>query len=72
MVGGIFSSVAVFALFIVVLLAAPQGLFGTATAGGCDGRERRADRRHGASGEPARAGRAACRRAVPASCSPAP
>jgi branched-chain amino acid transport system permease protein len=32
MVGGIFSSVAVFALFIVVLLAAPQGLFGGATA----------------------------------------
>ena len=28
LVGGIFSSVAVFALFIVVLLAAPQGLFG--------------------------------------------
>ena len=28
MVGGIFSSVAVFALFIVVLLARPQGLFG--------------------------------------------
>jgi branched-chain amino acid transport system permease protein len=28
MVGGIFASVAVFALFIVVLLAAPQGLFG--------------------------------------------
>jgi branched-chain amino acid transport system permease protein len=32
MVGGIFSSVAVFTLFIVVLLAAPQGLFGGATA----------------------------------------
>src|ERR1700758_4824971 len=32
LVGGIFSSVAVFALFIVVLLAAPQGLFGGATA----------------------------------------
>ncbi len=31
-VGGIFSSVAVFAIFIVVLLAAPQGLFGSATA----------------------------------------
>src|SRR6202453_3099760 len=30
--GGIFSSVAVFALFIVVLLAAPQGLFGASTA----------------------------------------
>ena len=28
LVGGIFSSVAVFTLFIVVLLAAPQGLFG--------------------------------------------
>jgi branched-chain amino acid transport system permease protein len=28
LVGGIFASVAVFALFIVVLLAAPQGLFG--------------------------------------------
>ena len=28
LVGGIFSSVAVFVLFIVVLLAAPQGLFG--------------------------------------------
>src|SRR6185503_13750481 len=28
MVGGIFASVAVFALFIVALLAAPQGLFG--------------------------------------------
>ncbi len=32
MVGGIFSSVAVFAIFIIVLLAAPQGLFGAATA----------------------------------------
>ena len=32
LVGGIFSSVAVFALFIVVLLAAPQGLFGSAAA----------------------------------------
>src|SRR3979490_2091131 len=32
LVGGIFSSVAVFALFIVVLLAAPQGLFGASTA----------------------------------------
>ena len=32
LVGGIFSSVAVFTLFIVVLLAAPQGLFGSATA----------------------------------------
>lgn len=31
-VGGIFSSVAVFALFIIVLLAAPQGLFGASTA----------------------------------------
>jgi branched-chain amino acid transport system permease protein len=30
LVGGIFSSVAVFAIFIVVLLAAPQGLFGAA------------------------------------------
>jgi len=28
-VGGIFASVAVFGLFIVVLLAAPQGLFGS-------------------------------------------
>src|SRR3954470_11208496 len=28
MVGGIFASVAVFALFIIVLLAAPQGMFG--------------------------------------------
>ena len=32
LVGGIFSSVAVFTLFIVVLLAAPQGLFGAAAA----------------------------------------
>jgi branched-chain amino acid transport system permease protein len=32
LVGGIFSSVAVFALFIVVLLAKPQGLFGASTA----------------------------------------
>jgi branched-chain amino acid transport system permease protein len=32
LVGGIFSSVAVFALFIVILLAAPQGLFGTPAA----------------------------------------
>jgi branched-chain amino acid transport system permease protein len=32
MVGGIFSSVAVFTLFIVVLLTAPQGLFGASTA----------------------------------------
>src|SRR5882724_9986524 len=31
-VGGIFASVAVFVVFIVVLLAAPQGLFGTAVA----------------------------------------
>jgi branched-chain amino acid transport system permease protein len=31
-VGGIFSSVAVFAIFIIVLLAAPQGLFGATTA----------------------------------------
>ena len=31
-IGGIFSSVAVFTLFIVVLLAAPQGLFGGAMA----------------------------------------
>jgi branched-chain amino acid transport system permease protein len=31
-VGGIFSSVAVFALFIVVLLATPQGLFGSPVA----------------------------------------
>ena len=32
LVGGIFSSVAVFTLFIIVLLAAPQGLFGSAAA----------------------------------------
>jgi branched-chain amino acid transport system permease protein len=32
LVGGIFSSVAVFALFIAVLLARPQGLFGFSTA----------------------------------------
>ncbi len=32
MVGGIFSSVAVFALFILVLLVAPQGLFGAPAA----------------------------------------
>lgn len=32
LVGGIFSSVAVFVLFIVVLLAAPQGLFGSSMA----------------------------------------
>jgi branched-chain amino acid transport system permease protein len=32
LVGGIFSSVAVFALFIVILLAAPQGLFGAPAA----------------------------------------
>lgn len=32
MVGGIFSSAAVFALFIIVLLIAPQGLFGVHTA----------------------------------------
>ncbi len=32
MVGGIFSSVAVFALFIAVLLAAPQGMFGAPAA----------------------------------------
>ncbi|OWT74347.1 MULTISPECIES: branched-chain amino acid ABC transporter permease [unclassified Achromobacter] len=31
-VGGVFSSIAVFVLFIVVLLAVPQGLFGSATA----------------------------------------
>jgi branched-chain amino acid transport system permease protein len=31
LVGGIFSSVAVFTLFIIVLLAAPQGLFGSST-----------------------------------------
>ncbi|TCZ52605.1 branched-chain amino acid ABC transporter permease [Roseicella aquatilis] len=32
MVGGIFSSVAVFAMFILVLLAAPQGMFGAPAA----------------------------------------
>ena len=32
LVGGVFASVAVFAVFICVLLAAPQGLFGTSTA----------------------------------------
>lgn len=32
MVGGVFASVAVFVVFIAVLLAAPQGLFGSATA----------------------------------------
>lgn len=32
LVGGIFSSVAVFSLFIIVLLAAPQGMFGAQTA----------------------------------------
>ena len=32
LVGGIFSSVAVFVLFIIVLLAAPQGLFGAQAA----------------------------------------
>jgi branched-chain amino acid transport system permease protein len=32
MVGGVFSSVAVFAVFIVVLLVAPQGLFGAPVA----------------------------------------
>ena len=32
LVGGIFASVAVFALFIVVLLIAPQGLFGSSAA----------------------------------------
>ena len=32
MVGGIFSSVAVFTLFIIVLLAAPQGMFGAQAA----------------------------------------
>ena len=43
LVGGIFSSVAVFTLFIIVLLAAPQGLFGLRPPhGGCD------DRGHGA------------------------
>ena len=30
--GGVFASVAVFAVFIVVLLAAPQGLFGVTVA----------------------------------------
>ena len=32
LVGGVFAGVAVFAVFIVVLLAAPQGLFGAAPA----------------------------------------
>ena len=32
LVGGIFASVAVFALFIIVLLIAPQGLFGSSAA----------------------------------------
>jgi branched-chain amino acid transport system permease protein len=32
LVGGIFSSVAVFVLFIIILLAAPQGLFGATVA----------------------------------------
>jgi branched-chain amino acid transport system permease protein len=32
MVGGVFASVAVFTAFIIVLLAAPQGLFGNRTA----------------------------------------
>ena len=32
LVGGIFASVAVFVVFIIVLLAAPQGLFGISTA----------------------------------------
>ncbi len=32
LVGGVFASVAVFAVFIIVLLAAPQGLFGSTTA----------------------------------------
>jgi branched-chain amino acid transport system permease protein len=32
MVGGIFSSVAVFTLFIIVLLARPQGMFGAPAA----------------------------------------
>jgi branched-chain amino acid transport system permease protein len=32
MVGGVFASVAVFAVFILVLLAAPQGLFGASAA----------------------------------------
>jgi branched-chain amino acid transport system permease protein len=31
-VGGVFASIAVFVLFIVVLLAVPQGLFGSSTA----------------------------------------
>ncbi|MBV8652386.1 MAG: branched-chain amino acid ABC transporter permease, partial [Alphaproteobacteria bacterium] len=31
-VGGVFASVAVFAVFIIVLLAAPQGLFGAQAA----------------------------------------
>jgi branched-chain amino acid transport system permease protein len=31
-VGGVFASVAVFAVFILVLLAAPQGLFGATAA----------------------------------------
>jgi branched-chain amino acid transport system permease protein len=31
-VGGVFASVAVFAVFILVLLAAPQGLFGAGAA----------------------------------------
>jgi branched-chain amino acid transport system permease protein len=30
--GGVFAAVAVFAVLIVALLAAPQGMFGTATA----------------------------------------
>lgn len=32
LVGGVFSSIAVFSIFIIVLLAAPQGLFGSDTA----------------------------------------
>jgi branched-chain amino acid transport system permease protein len=32
LVGGVFAAVAVFSVFIIVLLAAPQGLFGTTTA----------------------------------------
>ena len=32
LVGGVFASVAVFAVFIIVLLAAPQGLFGSTSA----------------------------------------
>ncbi len=32
LVGGVFAAVAVFAVFIIVLLAAPQGLFGSTTA----------------------------------------